>query len=402
MCFRILLPLVTRAGSRSWPPPTGSSAAWSSCTGTGSCPATTTCCAAVAGRAHGRWSSPGSRAAGTPTADGCARAPSTTPWTSSTTARTRSSRAGTWPRCAPPRRWRAAGRRRVRRDLPRGARRRAAGRPRTRCSTARYYQQQVIPPARLRRHRARAALRRHGRRAGRPTPIPDRRRLPARPAGRRHLRPAHRPRARCWTAGTRGPRWTAIRELNYMPGLRGLDQLHAHLRGARRARAPGRCRYPKGRPSTPCPTGPRSWTGLEYVSPSGLIQQGRADLAEDVVAAVRERLRGARRNPFDEAECGHHYARAMASWGLIVALTGFRYDGRDGHDDVRRGGPARPAGSGRRARPTACCTRPPGGTAALEVVAGSVRVDQVVIGGRRLRPKSPGTLTGITDLEPAG
>ena len=43
----------------------------------------------------------------------------------------------------------------------------------------------------------------------------------------------------------------------------------------------------------------------------------------------------------------------------------------------------------------------PGGTATLEVVAGSVRVDQVVIGGRHLRPKSSGPLTGITDLEPA-
>ena len=48
------------------------------------------------------------------------------------------------------------------------------------------------------------------------------------------------------------------------------------------------------------------------------------------MAAARERFSGARRNPFDEAECGHHYARAMASWGLVVALTGFRYDARQG------------------------------------------------------------------------
>src|SRR5690606_10522120 len=32
-----------------------------------------------------------------------------------------------------------------------------------------------------------------------------------------------------------------------------------------------------------------------------------------------------KRSPFDEAECGHHYARAMASWAAITALTGFWY-----------------------------------------------------------------------------
>ena len=45
---------------------------------------------------------------------------------------------------------------------------------------------------------------------------------------------------------------------------------------------------------------------------------------------MRERFSGRRRNPFDEAECGHHYGRALASWGLVLALAGFHYDGRDG------------------------------------------------------------------------
>ena len=35
-------------------------------------------------------------------------------------------------------------------------------------------------------------------------------------------------------------------------------------------------------------------------------------------------------NPFDEAECGHHYARAMASWAAVLAMTGFRYSAVDG------------------------------------------------------------------------
>ena len=49
-----------------------------------------------------------------------------------------------------------------------------------------------------------------------------------------------------------------------------------------------------------------------------------------MIADIRARYDGERRNPFDEAECGHHYARAMASWGAVIALTGFDYDGRTG------------------------------------------------------------------------
>jgi non-lysosomal glucosylceramidase len=42
---------------------------------------------------------------------------------------------------------------------------------------------------------------------------------------------------------------------------------------------------------------------------------------------VRKRFDGERRNPWDEPECGHHYARAMAAWSGVLALSGFRYDG---------------------------------------------------------------------------
>jgi hypothetical protein len=42
---------------------------------------------------------------------------------------------------------------------------------------------------------------------------------------------------------------------------------------------------------------------------------------------VRARYDGRKRSPFNEAECGHHYARAMASWTAVLALTGFQYSG---------------------------------------------------------------------------
>jgi non-lysosomal glucosylceramidase len=44
-----------------------------------------------------------------------------------------------------------------------------------------------------------------------------------------------------------------------------------------------------------------------------------------VIESIRRRYDGERRNPWNEAECGHHYARAMASWGCFLAWSGFRY-----------------------------------------------------------------------------
>jgi len=36
-------------------------------------------------------------------------------------------------------------------------------------------------------------------------------------------------------------------------------------------------------------------------------------------------------NPFNEVECGDHYARAMASWGVYTALAGYEYHGPKSH-----------------------------------------------------------------------
>ncbi|MHB1782541.1 MAG: GH116 family glycosyl-hydrolase [Acidimicrobiales bacterium] len=85
--------------------------------------------------------------------------------------------------------------------------------------------------------------------------------------------------------------------------------------------------YPKGLPRHPMPYWSEVWSGLEYVYAMGLMQAGRPEWAEEAVAMVRRRYDGRRRNPFDETECGHHYARPLASWGLLVAHTGFCYDG---------------------------------------------------------------------------
>jgi non-lysosomal glucosylceramidase len=83
--------------------------------------------------------------------------------------------------------------------------------------------------------------------------------------------------------------------------------------------------YPKERPARPFPYFGEAMTGFEYVAAVGLMQEGMEEEGLRVVRAVRARYDGTRRSPFDEAECGHHYARAMASWAAVLALTGFRW-----------------------------------------------------------------------------
>lgn len=86
--------------------------------------------------------------------------------------------------------------------------------------------------------------------------------------------------------------------------------------------------YPKGRrPRRPFPYYNEVMTGFEYTAGVGMLYEGMEAEGLKVIAAIRARYDGQRRSPFDEAECGHHYARAMASWAAVLALTGFRYSG---------------------------------------------------------------------------
>ena len=51
--------------------------------------------------------------------------------------------------------------------------------------------------------------------------------------------------------------------------------------------------------------------------------------------AVRDRYDGAKRNPWNEIECGSNYARSMASWGAVVLLAGFEADAAAGRLSFR-------------------------------------------------------------------
>jgi hypothetical protein len=88
--------------------------------------------------------------------------------------------------------------------------------------------------------------------------------------------------------------------------------------------------FPKERPTFPFPYFPEVMTGFEYVAAVGMIYEGERERGLECIRDIRARYDGRRRNPFDEAECGHHYARAMASWGAVLALTGFHYSAVEG------------------------------------------------------------------------
>jgi len=87
--------------------------------------------------------------------------------------------------------------------------------------------------------------------------------------------------------------------------------------------------YPRGRPDNPFPYFTEVMTGFEYAAAIGMIFEGRTETGLSCIRDIRARYDGLKRNPFDEAECGHHYARAMASWAAVPALTGYHYSGVD-------------------------------------------------------------------------
>ncbi|HEY8457405.1 MAG TPA: GH116 family glycosyl-hydrolase [Actinopolymorphaceae bacterium] len=159
--------------------------------------------------------------------------------------------------------------------------------------------------------------------------------------------------------------------------------------------------YPRGnRPDRPFPYFAEVWTGLEYTAAVGMILDGMTEQGISVIETVRRRFDGRRRNPFNEAECGHHYVRAMASWGAIPALTGFLYDGieqsmRFAAADTSTGQPTRWFWSNGYAwgtveqRPTA-----DGIEVTLTVVEGSLRLRRLLLSGMGVQELGDRTLSG--------
>ncbi|MBM7563955.1 GH116 family glycosyl-hydrolase [Paenibacillus sacheonensis] len=87
------------------------------------------------------------------------------------------------------------------------------------------------------------------------------------------------------------------------------------------------CSWPRGgRPKFPFIYSDEVWTGIEYQVAAHLIYEDLVEEGLTLVKALRERHDGIRRNPWNEVECGNHYARSMASWALLPAISGYRCD----------------------------------------------------------------------------
>lgn len=87
------------------------------------------------------------------------------------------------------------------------------------------------------------------------------------------------------------------------------------------------CSWPNGgKLSLPFVYSDEVWTGIEYQVASHLMFNGYVEQGLEIVRECRDRYDGRVRNPFNEYECGHWYARALSSYALLQGLTGVRYD----------------------------------------------------------------------------
>jgi hypothetical protein len=97
------------------------------------------------------------------------------------------------------------------------------------------------------------------------------------------------------------------------------------------------CSWPDGEvPFYPFVYSDEVWTGIEYQVASHLAFLGHFEECENIVKGIRRRHDGVRRNPWNEFECGSHYARALASYGMLLTYTGVRYDAGDASLSFRK------------------------------------------------------------------
>jgi hypothetical protein len=90
------------------------------------------------------------------------------------------------------------------------------------------------------------------------------------------------------------------------------------------------CSWPRGGAlSLPFVYSNEVWTGIEYQAASHMMFEGLVEEGLEIVRVCRDRYDGTIRNPFNEYECGHWYARALSSYGMLQGLTGVRYDAVD-------------------------------------------------------------------------
>jgi non-lysosomal glucosylceramidase len=68
-------------------------------------------------------------------------------------------------------------------------------------------------------------------------------------------------------------------------------------------------------------------SGFEHQVASHMIAEGLVDEGLAIERMIHDRYDATKRNPYNEVECSDHYARAMASYGAFVAISGFTVNG---------------------------------------------------------------------------
>ncbi|MDD4226697.1 MAG: GH116 family glycosyl hydrolase [Mariniphaga sp.] len=119
----------------------------------------------------------------------------------------------------------------------------------------------------------------------------------------------------------------AIYENNFIENLRDFPNVQ-RVYGVNNEAGMVLCTWPKeDRPVLPFVYAEEIWTGVEFQVAASLIYSGRVKEGLRVVEAIQDRYNGFKRNPFEHNESGVHYARALASWSVLLALTGTEFDG---------------------------------------------------------------------------
>ena len=123
----------------------------------------------------------------------------------------------------------------------------------------------------------------------------------------------------------------SIVAFNYRRGFRGFEHGYRVFADADDAGLLI-CTWPHGgRPAVPIRYADEVWTGVEYQVAAHCLFEGMTEEGLLILDGLRARYDGTRRNPYNEIECGDHYARAMAGFSVLDAWTGAWYDAWAGH-----------------------------------------------------------------------